>query len=394
MKRVLHINDFASGGGAEVVMAQTVDLLRASGWQVDVFTSQDLHDRRLTPLRYLDNLVARRALAARLTAFQPDVVHLHNYYHLLSPGILAELARWKCSRTLRVVLTAHDCHLVCPDSGGTWYRGRAMRQPVDPARLQHWWYLFSRSWDERGPAHSFMKLAQHLWNYRLRDRRRALDVVICPSRFLADLCAAAGQPAVHIPNPAPRLVLRRRQRPGRLALVFVGRLAPEKGVCEFLEILPADFDATLTIIGDGSDAERCRDVCRRRGLQDSVRFLGRLPHEQVLAEMGSFHVLVLPSLVQESYGACVIEALSAGTNVLVSDRGAPKEIVQASGIGWVFAPGDAVSLATALRDITRKHREAILNHFDASAFLAHSSEQAYLERLLGVYEMGEMRAAA
>jgi glycosyltransferase involved in cell wall biosynthesis len=391
MKRVLHINDFPSGGGAEVVMAQTADLLCGAGWQVGVFTSQDLHDRRLTPLRYLDNHVARRELAGRLAAFKPDVVHLHNYYHLLSPGILAELKSYKQRQPLHIVMTAHDCHLVCPDAGGTWYRRQSMRQPVDAGRLRRWSYLLSRSWDQRGAAHSFMKLAQHLWNYRLHDRRRVLDVVICPSRFLSELCAAAGQPAVHIPNPAPRLSPGTQERSGPLALVFVGRLAPEKGVCEFLEILPADFDGSFTIIGDGSDAERCHGVCRRRGLADRVHFRGRLPHAQVLDEMGRFHVLVLPSLVLESYGACVIEALSAGTNVLVSDRGAPKEIVEASGVGYIFTPGDTASLEATLADIRRRHGDGTLNRFDASEFLSRSGERAYLERLLQVYEM---RAAA
>jgi len=391
MTRVLHINDFPGGGGAEVVMAQTAELLRGAGWQVDIFTSQDLPDRRLTPLRYVDNHIARRELAVRLTSFQPDVVHLHNYYHLLSPGILAELETYRQRRPVRIVMTAHDCHLVCPDAGGTWYRRHTMRQPVDARRLRRWSYLFSRSWDQRGAGHSFMKLAQHMWNYRLRGRRRVLDVVICPSRFLADLCRTAGQAAVHIPNPAPRLACPARSRPQKLALVFVGRLAPEKGVCEFLEILPAAFDGTFTIIGDGSDTERCRATCRSRGLDSAVRFLGRLPHAQVLEQMGLFHVLVLPSLVLESYGACVIEALSAGTNVLVSDRGAPKEIVQISGIGHVFTPGDAVSLGKALAEIACQHRAGTLNDFDASAFLAQCSEQSYLEKLLAVYEL---RAAA
>jgi glycosyltransferase involved in cell wall biosynthesis len=171
-----------------------------------------------------------------------------------------------------------------------------------------------------------------------------------------------------------------------LRLVFVGRLEPEKGVHEFLQILPASFGGTFTVIGDGRDAERCRVACRRRGLAGVVTFLGRLPHARVLESLGRFHVLVLPSLFLESYGVCVVEALSAGTNVLVSDRGAPQELVAASGVGYVFTPGDAASLARQLARIARSHGSGTLNRFDASAFLEARSERAYLRGLLGVYE--------
>src|SRR5207253_3285398 len=110
MERVLHINDYPmeTGGGAEVILAQTIALLRRRGIVVDTFTSTDLASPRRTPLRYVDNPLARRALAAKLRAFRPDIVHLHNYYHVLSPGILVALERYKKRNPLRVVMTAHD----------------------------------------------------------------------------------------------------------------------------------------------------------------------------------------------------------------------------------------------------------------------------------------------
>ena len=205
MRKVLHINDYSgrTSGGAEVVMMRTVDLLRAAGWDVDMFTGVDLPDSRLTPWRYIDNQIARQALRRRLDAFRPDVIHLHNYYHLLSPGILTELATYKKRHDSLVVMTAHDSHLVCPNSGGTWFPRRSPRQPIDASRLRRWSYLLSRSWDHRGIGHSFLKLAQHIWNYRWRDRRRVLDTVICPSLFLRDLFAAAGWDAMVLAPPSP-----------------------------------------------------------------------------------------------------------------------------------------------------------------------------------------------
>src|ERR1043165_6207191 len=89
MDRVLHINDYPidAGGGAEVMMARTIALLRERGLRVDTFTSADLPDAQRTAWRYLDNASARHALAETLARLQPSVVHLHNFYHVLSPSL-------------------------------------------------------------------------------------------------------------------------------------------------------------------------------------------------------------------------------------------------------------------------------------------------------------------
>jgi glycosyltransferase involved in cell wall biosynthesis len=389
--RILHVNDYPldDGGGAEVMVARTMALLRARGADVNLFTADDLPDRRRTTRRYFDNAIARRALAARLRLWRPDIIHLHNYYHLLSPGILAELDDHRRQMPLRIVMTAHDYHLVCPNAGGNWYaRGTGALQPIDPGRLGSAAYLLTRRWDHRSRAHALLKLAQHWYSYRWHDRRRVMDVVLCPSRFLEALVRPVVRAARLLPHPAPP-PRDRGKRPPKLRLVFVGRLEPEKGLGEFLEALPADFPGTLTVVGDGSALTTCRQTCARRDLTGRVEFLGRLPHPQALAEIARSHVLVMPSRCLESYGLTLIEALAAGTNVLAADRGAMRELVEDAGVGYLFAPGDANGLALQLDDIRRAHRAGALNRFDVSAFLAGRSEAAYVDALWRIYQGDE-----
>lgn len=388
MLKVLQVNDYppGPGGGAEVLLARTVALLREQGAAVEVFSAADLPDARRTVRRYLDNPIARHALAARLEALRPDVVHLHNFYHVLSPGVLLELRRHKRARPLRVVMTAHDYHLVCPSAGGTWFRSRVgTPRPIDPERVGSLGYLLSRRWDHRGRLFSWLKTLQHLWGYRLRGAHATLDDVICPSRFLQRLVGALGAPTVWLPHPAPPPVLAQLERPGPLHLVFAGRLEPEKGLHEFLCLLPADFGATLTVVGDGHERTVCEETCRRRGFGTKVRFLGRLNHADALAQIARAHVLVLPSRCLESYGLTLLEALAAGTNVLASDLGAMRETVEAAGVGYLFKPGDALGLARQLARIAERHADGTLNRFDVRAFLAQRSEAGYVRGLLRVY---------
>jgi glycosyltransferase involved in cell wall biosynthesis len=386
-RRVLHINDFPAEalGGAEVLMARTVGLLNGAGWDARTFTQANLPVSRLTPFRYVNNRAARRALRKTVEEFRPDVAHLHNYYHVLSPGILSELRQFKPG--IRVVMTAHDYHLVSPNSGGNWFRGGM--HTIDPARVGSSKYLLTRRWDHRGPAHSLLKLAQFAWHYRLgRDARQVIDLVLCPSRFLRSMLDHLGLPTLHLPLPNPPVLETPQPRPGRLTLAFAGRLEPEKGLVEFLRLLPESFRGKLLVIGDGSARPAAEGVVRERGLAGRVEFLGRRPHAEALRLIACSHVVLLPSLLFENYPLSLIEALAVGTNILASDLGGMREIVADSGVGYCFPPGDAAQLADRLRQIETAHAAGILNTFDASKFLAGRSEAAYLSALERAYGGG------
>lgn len=388
MRRVLHVNDRPPDtlGGAEVLMARTCDLLRAAGWEVRTFTEADLPDRRPTAFRYIHNRVARTALRKTLADFRPDVVHLHNYYHILSPAILPELAGYRRRTGARVVMTAHDYHLVCPNSGGNWFRHGP--RLADERRLRSWGYLLTRRWDHRGLAYSALKLLQHVWHYRLRDRRRVIDEIICTCRFLRDWLLGLGLPAVHLANPNPQVDTKPRPRPAELTLVFAGRIEPEKGIERFLEILPADFAGRVVVVGDGDDRPACEAVCRARGLGDRVTFLGRRSHAQTVEQIAAAHVVVVPSLLFETYPLVAQEALTVRTNVLVADYGGMREIVEDAGVGYRFHPDLPDTLAEQLRLIRQAHAAGTLNAFDPSAFLAARTEATYLAGLLRAYAGG------
>ena len=387
MRRALHINDYPGGtyGGAEVLMVRTVELLRTAGWEARTFTQADLPDPRLTPGRYLNNRVARRGLRKVLDQFAPDVVHLHNYYHVLSPGILSELAGYKQRAGVRVVMYAHDFHLVCPNSGATWFRG-PRPELANFGRTRSWAYLLTRRWDRRGWVYSTLKLAQHLWCYRTgKDRRRVIDLVLCPSRFMREAMDRSGRPTVHLPYPSPPAASARAARPAGLTLIFAGRIEPEKGLVRFLEMLPGDFAGRLEVVGDGADRPAAEAVCRRRGLADRVEFLGRRPHAETTARIAAAHVLVLPSRWYENYPLSMLEALAVGTNLLVTDLGGMREIVVDACVGFRFAPDDPAGVADQLQRIADAHRGGRLNTFDASGFFDSRNETAYLDRLLRLY---------
>lgn len=386
MTCVLHINDYRGGGGAEVVIETTIRLLAERGVHAELFTIEEVPGHRRSGASYLRNRRAMAALRLRLERVKPDIVHLHNFYHELSPAILETLRDWKQAGSgRRVVMTAHDFHLVCPNAGLCVFR-RGRLEAADPERIRSWGFLLANRWDHRGLAYSWLKLVQHVVHYRWKRSHRAIDLVLCPSVFMQRMIGKTGLPTQLLANPVSTSGERMKMRRGeRLRMVYAGRVEPEKGIAEFLGMLNGHGDLEMTVIGDGAAMARCQQVSAAHSGSMRVQYRGRLTHEDTLAEIASAHVLVLPSLCVENAPNALIEALANGTNILTSDIGGMKEIVDGAGVGFTFTPNNPASLRMAMDSIRTAFEAGTLNAFDVGEFLAARGPAAYVDGLLSAY---------
>ncbi|MHC4810615.1 MAG: glycosyltransferase [Planctomycetota bacterium] len=383
--RILQVNDFRDGGGAELVVAETVRLLREAGHEVDLFTGEDVPGR-LGPWSYVSNRRAVRALADRVRRFRPDVVHFHNVYHRLSPAVLGVSAP-------RKILTAHDFHLVCPNAGACAFDAGGRRRVVEPDSLRRAGDLLGRRWDHRSAWHGWLRLLQHLWSYRVRRRREQLDLVLCPGEAAAAMLREAGLPVPVevVPNPfdaeATRAMVSRRAAERAnletLQLIFVGRVEPEKGLAPVLDVWPSG-SARLRIVGDGQDLERCRAIVTRRNLDDCIEFTGRLDRAGTLSSIAAADAVIMPSLTPEVSPMVVLEALALGTPVIAPGTGGLAELLEQAEPGDrhlidLSPPLDA-SLTAALEwlrhrrtasDATRPRTDALLEARRPDAYRRH-----------------------
>jgi len=115
----------------------------------------------------------------------------------------------------------------------------------------------------------------------------------------------------------------------------------------------------LDLAGDGPlEHEMARRV-RELGLEDVVRFLGRVPHEKLLADMasGRWHVAVLPSIntssgEHEGTPVFLIEALACGMAVIATDTGGIAELL-GDGAGLLVPPASPTALVDALESLSK-----------------------------------------
>ena len=186
---------------------------------------------------------------------------------------------------------------------------------------------------------------------------RRAQHVFCPSAYLRDVALRWGVDPERLsvlPNPAPEIPpmpsreeLRAELGLSGQALVFAGRLGPQKAVGVALRALVDVPDATLTVAGDGP--ERAALVARagELGLDGRVSFLGSVPREQVLRLFRAADASVLPS-AWENFPRTVVEALAVGCPVIATAVGGVPEVVRDGENGLLVGPGDPGALAAAI----------------------------------------------
>jgi glycosyltransferase involved in cell wall biosynthesis len=121
-------------------------------------------------------------------------------------------------------------------------------------------------------------------------------------------------------------------------------------------------DITLTSAGEGAEIEICKSEARRLGVADRVRFLGRIPRDEVEVLYRESDVFLFPSF-REPAGGVLYEAMRWGLPVITANRGGPMSIVDAdSGIKIEVTDPDrfARDIAGAVRrlsqDVDLRHR--------------------------------------
>lgn len=128
---------------------------------------------------------------------------------------------------------------------------------------------------------------------------------------------------------------------------FIGKVSEEKGVFVFLEaakkICQQNFNTEFWVIGAKNPTQKTEiekysfNGVVFKGWQENLSLLYR-----------ALDIVVVPSLVEESFGFVAAEAMSYGKVVIVSNRGALPELVQNEESGLIVPPNDINSLSEAL----------------------------------------------
>lgn len=218
------------------------------------------------------------------------------------------------------------------------------------------------------PLNAFPFGLRQLYAWGARKSYRSADAIVAVSRFLARQAVKfrGSDRGVHVvPNGLdmedascmPQRVSHPKVHGSKFKLLYVGRLAPEKGIHVLLESLahlPRD-SFELTIVGAGQEMDKLLALSRSRGLEQFVRFVGSVRKEEVWGYYRDADLLVVPS-ISEGQGVVIIEAMAIGVPVIASRVGGIPELVEHGTNGFLFTAGDSVGLARLIEYCARDYR--------------------------------------
>jgi glycosyltransferase involved in cell wall biosynthesis len=158
--------------------------------------------------------------------------------------------------------------------------------------------------------------------------------------------------------------------------VFAGRLSPEKGAAEAIDIARlAGID--IDVYGDPYDAAYDREQIDPRRNLPGVRVHAGVPRSSLWTAMARAAVVLAPSLWDEPFGMAAAEAQACGTPVVAFRRGGLAEVIADGVTGFLIAPGDLSAAADSISRVTGLSRRACR---------AHAERHLDLERSLDAHE--------
>jgi glycosyltransferase involved in cell wall biosynthesis len=244
-----------------------------------------------------------------------DVVHFHNISLVGGPSVLG------LSKAPVTLYTLHEHWLVCPAHIFWKNRSHACDRPQ----------CFSCSLRSGIPP--------QLWRYTglLKRCLKSVDALLAPSEFTAEKHRDAG-----LGNTIHVLPLFSTLDPGepdefhppaKPEFVFAGRVTASKGLVPMLEVFSGLKDVDLVVVGDGDLLGKLKDDYAHCS---NISFRGLVRQSELANLYQNASALILPSLAPETFGLTVAEAFACGTPAIVRYAGGSRELVDATGAGFVY----------------------------------------------------------
>jgi glycosyltransferase involved in cell wall biosynthesis len=400
--RILYCNKYNYPfSGTEAYMFDAMELMRSKGQSAALFSMSDprgeptLYDHHFVPHTEFTNqkglfhkarlaghaiysFEARRRIRAMIAEFRPDVAHVRNIYHHLSPSILWELRVQK----VPVVYHLNDFKVLCP-SYNLVSRGEA----CEACKGGKYWHVLKEKcypgWAER-----MTLVAEAYFHNAIGTYRKCVDCFLAPSQFVRDKFVEHGWDLAKfevLPHFQSLQQVRARSAENAPILYF-GRLSKEKGVRDLLHAMERLPHLQLVIAGDGPERSELEQLSASLRL-GNVKFIGHLGQEELNLAIAASRFTVLPSHAYETLGKTILESYAHGRAVVASDLGSRRELIHDGKSGLLYKTGDVLQLVAALGFLGFQPKLADeMGGVGRELVRQHYTPEAHYDFLISLYE--------
>jgi teichuronic acid biosynthesis glycosyltransferase TuaC len=263
----------------------------------------------------------------------------------VAPALLFARSLWalRCLRAESGDFDLIDAHYFYPDGVAAVMLGKAVRKPVVITARGSDVNLISR-----------YQLPRSMIRYAAGKAAGIITV----SQALKNSLVALGVPMSKVDvlrngvdlemfRPVDRSLARARLEIHGLTLLSVGNLVELKGHDLVIGALPFLPNYSLIIVGEGPERFTLQRLAVRLGVSSRVRFLGRIPHEQLADVYSAADALVLASS-REGWPNVLLEAMACGTPVIASNIGGIPELLKSPAAGEMAPERSSRGFATTI----------------------------------------------
>ena len=376
--KILLINKFYwQKGGSERVFLHTKKLLEQNGHQVVCFSMEDeknnlpsSYSKYFVPytnfqsknswfgkaLRFIYYPLAAKNLEKLIQLENPDIAHLHNISHQLTPSILKPLKKHQ----IPVVQTLHDYQLICPN-----YRLFTKGKVCEKCKKHKYYQCSLNKCVQNSFWSSSLAGLELFLQWIFRFYKEKVDLFISPSQFLKDKVREWGikQP-INVINNFINIENFEPNYQNQDYVVCVSRLSKEKGVMTLLKAIRKLPDIKLKLIGDGQLRKEVEKYIVKKQIKN-VEYLGPKYDKELFDLIKNSKFFIIPSEWYENYPMLVIEAMALGKPVLASRLGGLQEMIEENKTGWFYEP-------FSIKDL----RSKIKQHYNESDTIEHMGSLA------------------
>lgn len=363
--RILMVNKFLyPNGGSETYMFKLGAYLETQGHEVQYFgmehdgrcvgnavnaytSDMDFHggvmiSKLLYPIKTIYSFEARKQIRKVLTDFKPNVVHLNNFNYQLTPSIIVEIVDWrkKEKQTCKIVYTAHDYQLVCPNH---MLRNPVLHQNCEKCLGGHFLNCAKDKCIHGSKAKSVVGMLEAFY-WKLRGTYKYIDTIVCPSDFVKsklDTNPLLNNKTVTIHNfiDIPQYD---EKKDGKKYVLYFGRLSEEKGIKTLIDVCRNLPDIQFVFVGSGPLSDEVKKI-------RNIEYIGFQQGDALWNLIANAQFCVCPSEWNEVFGLTIGESIALGTPVVASNIGGIPEAL-AEG-GELFTPGSIRELTSLIRQL-------------------------------------------
>ncbi|MGN0162234.1 MAG: glycosyltransferase [Candidatus Ornithomonoglobus sp.] len=397
--KILMVNKFLyPNGGSETYIFKLGDYLKSQGHEVEYFgmehegrcvgnrvnsytSDMDFHEgsklSKLTyPLKTIYSAEARKKIRLVLDDFKPDVVHLNNFNYQLTPSMILEIVKWRkqCKHDCKIVFTAHDYQLVCPNHMLNNPDTNEICEKCLGGKFMN--CVKGKCIHGSAAKSAIGAMEAYFWN--LNGVYKHIDKMICCSEFMKtklDTNPIFAKKTIAMHNFIDGVGQKETEK--KDYVLYFGRFSIEKGIGTLIEVCRKLPDIQFIFAGTGPLEDTINDV-------PNIKNVGFQTGEALEKLIRESRFSIYPSEWYENCPFSVMESQMYGTPVLGADIGGIPELIEEGKTGELFESGNAEALKEKIEKLWNDKNK--LNEYSANCRnIKFDNIDDYYKKLMKIY---------